>query len=181
MRRAIVPSILVLIFLICAGNPPVLRADPIAFVITWSLSSVPSTPGPGPTSYTYDPVTAFFTGFVVSWQGFAWDLAAVVNTFTQSDRVAFQAALLDPTDNLWNVQRSDVGGAFHIFPSPSTQIVLCCLPPPGPASHASGSFAVAQAQASVPEPATLTLCGIGAGGLLLTRYARSKRRKRPHM
>src|SRR5688500_4659493 len=67
IRRAVVPAVLVMFFLICAGSPQSLLADPISFEITWALSA--GGPAPATTTYTYDPVTGLFAGFVVAWNG----------------------------------------------------------------------------------------------------------------
>jgi len=181
IRRAVVPSVLVMFFLICAGSPPGLRADPISFTITWTLSS--GAPAPGPTTYTYDPDDASFAGFIVTWSGITYDFAARLNTFESAFREGFQERLLVPHPTTsWRVAQFETSGAwrFRIVTdgTPAGIMILGAAGPPAPPSpdFSEGTFTVAQT--SVPEPATLTLCGIGLGGLLLTRSARSKRRKR---
>jgi hypothetical protein len=89
-------------FLIGASSPPSLRADPIAFEITWTLSY--GGPAPATTSYTYDPVTALFTGFVVSFNSFSIDdLAASLNALSFTGRQQAQAGFPDPLLNQWQL------------------------------------------------------------------------------
>ena len=174
IRRAVVPAVLVMFFLICAGSPQDLLADPISFEITWALSA--GGPAPATTTYTYDPVTGLFAGFVVAWNGASFDLTAGLNSGTLAERQAWQLAILDPADNNWAGQVAPGAMQFLFSPDLGLGISLVVLPPsPEPPPGLSlGTFTVSPA--AVPEPATLTLCGISLGGLLLTRYARGRRR-----
>src|SRR5687767_1024162 len=99
IRRAVAPAVLVMFFIICAGSPQSLLADPISFEITWALSV--GGPAPATTTYTYDPVSGFFAGLVVAWNGESFDLTFGLNTGTFAERQGWQLAMLDPSENNW--------------------------------------------------------------------------------
>lgn len=183
IRRAIVPFVLMMFFLVCAGSPPDLRADPISFTITWTLST--GSLAPDATTYTYDSATNLFADFSISWNGVTFQMADVLNSFTPGQRDVWQLQMLDPSNNTWvghilaNAPSSSIFVLRTVASVSFEAVAISPTPPGGQRAEALGSYTVAQT--SVPEPATLTLCGIGVGGLLLTRYARSKRRKRAQM
>ena len=177
LRHVAVPSVLVMFFLICAGSSPALLAAPISFTTTWTLSTGGPTTATATTAYTFDPTTALFTGFVVSWNTLSFDFATLMNSQPTNTRESFQQAILNPPiNNVWGAAVAPHLSFFSLS-FPQATITQGLFPEHGiPLTSASGRFTVTQT--SVPEPTTLTLCGIGLGGLFLTRYARSKRRKR---
>ena len=182
IRRAVVPVVLVMFFLVCAGSPPSLRADPIPlccgsfFDIFTELDPGGGVDWTTTPTYSYDFLTGLFADFLVFWNGVVFDLTSQLNIGTFADRQGWQLALLDPAANNWAAQVVP-GEMRFFFSADAAHGISLAVSPPSPSpplNFSQGTFTVSPA--GVPEPATLTLCGIGLGGLFLTRYARGRRR-----
>ncbi|HLG59246.1 MAG TPA: PEP-CTERM sorting domain-containing protein [Vicinamibacterales bacterium] len=190
--------------------PTLAGATPITYEIQWTLTATANAPdaptAPSPTTYTYDPISGEFGGFITEWWGLEFDFAGLMNEFLSAgDRAVVASSLLSPESNHWR-------GATHSHNSPDFTLML---DPPGIApfslvfsdgSYIAYSAALAGLRqglsedafspecgevpqgcgaegsyairevTSVPEPSTLVLALTGGAGLLLVACGRGRRR-----
>jgi len=204
-----VARLLGLVVLLLALSPGVSSAYPISYEIEWdvviggdplaypfSLAGQP-VPPPRDTSFTFDPATSLFAGFVVNWSflegtwaDYFFDAGTYINTtWTASERDLIAAALISPGDNTWQGNTYSHGGptiSMFLDPSagpfpiamnwgPSFTSPECGVAGPhgeiAPTGcGVSGTYQVQQ----VPEPATLFLFLIGGAGLFVLSAVRRR-------
>jgi hypothetical protein len=167
------------------------KAAPIVYGITFTntvtTGALPATPSG---SFTYDAVTATFSGFLVTHRGVTFDFTAAANA---GGGVAFQcgagasafdvmAGTTDCTSNqLWYVLDTANQNRFFLFASPAPLIAdTGSMPfsralledgatnPAGDGPDDGGTFTITPRQA-VPEPMALTLFGLGLAGVAAAR------------